>query len=125
MICEERLRHYNPSNLNSFNYLPCECDPLLHHCFDIGSDLVSLRPKLHSCLYLATAALFYDSVGFVNPCECLFKAPPVAQLLTLIQHALHLLHPLCAILLIISGFDFNHCLTPEEVCIGDSLYLTS
>ena len=117
MICEERLRHYNPSDINSFNYLPCECDPLLDHGFDISSDLVSLGPELHPCLNFSTCTLLNDSVGLVNQCECLFKAPPVAQLLTLIEHTLHLLYPLCAFLLIIRGFDLNYCLSPEEVCI--------
>ena len=103
MICEERLRQHTCPDypIDAFNNLTGECDSLMNQCFYIRSDLVSLRPELHPGLNLATA-LLNDSIGFVDPCECLFKAPPVAQLLTLIEHPLHLLHPLCAILQIIS-----------------------
>ena len=103
MICKKCLRQYNRSDtFNAFNYLPTETDSLVYHGFDICSDLVSLRPELHSSLNLAAAALLYDSVGLVYSCECLVKATSVAQLLTLIEHALDLFCPLSALLLIIS-----------------------
>ena len=103
MICKKCLRQYNRSDtFNAFNYLPTKTDSLVYHGFDICSDLVSLRPELHSGLNLAAVALLYDSVGLVYSHECLVKATSVAQLLTLIEHALDLFCPLSTLLLIIS-----------------------
>ena len=116
MICKKCLRQYNRSDtFNAFNYLPTKTDSLVYHGFDICSDLVSLGPELHSGLNLAAVALLYDSVGLVYSCECLVKATSVAQLLTLIEHALDLFCPLSTLLLIISCRYLYYSLPPQEV----------
>lgn len=84
----------------------------MNQCFYIRSDLVSLCPELHPGLNLAAVALVNDSIGLVNPCECLFEVSSVAQLLTLIQHPLYLLRPLRSLLLIVGRLDLNYCLSP-------------
>ncbi len=114
MIREERLRQQTRPNypIDAFNDLTGECDSLMNQCFDIRSDLVSLRPELHPGLNLATVALFNDSISLVDPCECLFEVSSVAQLLTLIQYPLYLLRPLRSLLLIVGCLDLNHCLSP-------------
>lgn len=119
MICEERLWQYHSADypIDPIDNLASESDPLMHHGFDIGPDLVSLRPELHPGLDLATDTLINNSVGLVHPCECLLKVTLIAQLLTLIEHTLHLLRPLCSLFLIVGGLNLYYRLPPLELCI--------